>query len=511
MRGLWTAILGGVLFPRSGRESFLGWKRTRIPDLDAWTLVARGPAASPMKSELWVPVMTGRGMPHPESPGGGRGGADPARWQETVARVKSLSRQAIGLGPTSEGDVLLILKTAGAAGIAWAVGGQLTGSPRPVLASLAAVLVVQATVYQTVQSGLRRVLGVVLGVLLALALGRWLGINAWSLTLVLLLALLVGRMFRLAGQTSQVAASALLVLAIGDTATGYARERIFETLVGALVGVLVNVLIAPPVHVHVARDSLAAMARKLAGLLVDIGEHLAGEEVVFAPARTKELLWTARDFHREIADIRDQLARASESLRYNPRHSVFVSPARQPAPAALLSRAKAAAEAVDHVVNQTSGIARAMADVGEGRAGAEWDPTTAARVGALVTSVGRAVEIWAQTLVTDDPGVPQRPGEDSMRQRLVHGVEQARAQLAVLSQELTAHHRGAEGPSTISWLAVGSVLADISRILAEIDPTGGAHRSAVSATPAARLHLQRPTFLSLRRKLGAVRARLRQG
>lgn len=87
-------------------------------------------------------------------------------------------------------------------------------------------------------------------------------------TVVLLLELLVGRRFRLGDQTNQVAMSAPLVLTIGDAATGDARERIVETLVGALVGVLVNLLIAPPVHVHVhvARDSLAATARKLSGL-----------------------------------------------------------------------------------------------------------------------------------------------------------------------------------------------------------------------------------------------------
>ncbi|MEV0702223.1 aromatic acid exporter family protein [Saccharopolyspora sp. NPDC050389] len=457
-------------------------------------------------------MLTRRAMSDPENPGDGSRGAGAAwgRWPAVVARVKSLGFRVIGFGPTSEGDLLLIFKTAGAAGIAWAVGGQLTGSPSPVLAPLAAVLVVQATVYQTLQSGLRRVVGVVLGVLLALVLGRSFGLNAWSLTFVLLLALLVGRMFRLGGQTSQVAVSALLVLAIGDAATGYAQERVYETLLGALVGVLVNALIAPPVHVHAARDSLAAMARKLARLLVDIGEQLSGEGVVFAPARTKELLWTARDFHHEIAEIREQLDRASESLRYNPRRSVFVSPARKPAPAALLSRAKAAAEAVGHIVDQTSGIARALADVGEGRAGAEWDSATAARVGELVTSTGNGVATWARTLVADDPDAPERPCEDPPRQQLIRAIEQARAQLASLSQELAAHRRDADGPTTMSWLAVGSVLADLSRILAEIDPAGGAHRTAVSATPAARLHLLRPTFRPLRRKLRAARGRLRR-
>jgi hypothetical protein len=436
--------------------------------------------------------------------------AAPGRWRAGLARARNLARRAVGFEETSEGDLLLVLKTAGAAGIAWGVGGWLTGAPSPVLASLAAVLVVQATVYQTMQSGFGRVVGVVLGVLLALVLGQWLGLNAWSLTFVLLLALLVGRMFRLGGQSNQVAVSALLVLAIGGAATGYAQERIFETLVGALVGVLVNVLVAPPVHVHVARDSIAAMARKIAGLLADIGKRLADEELVFAPDRTRELLWTAREFHYEIADVHEQLDHASESLRYNPRHSVFVSHARRPEPAALLQRARAGTDAVDHIVDQASGIARALVDVGEGRSGAEWDPAVTARVGELVTSTGRAVETWAQTLVTDDPDAPEEPGEEAPRERLVRDIEHARAKLAALSQELAAPRREAETATTMSWLVVGSVLADISRILTEIDPAGGAHKTAVSSTPSAHVHLRRPRFRSLRRRLRAARARLRR-
>lgn len=438
--------------------------------------------------------------------GGTRG-----RWASALERFKALGSPLIGFGSTSEGDLLLIFKTAVAAGIAWAVGGQVTGAPNPALAPLAAVLVVEATVFQTLQAGLRRVVGVVLGVLLALVLGRSLGLNAWSLMFVVLLALVVGRIARLGGQTSQVAVSALLVMAIGDAIPGYAQERVYETLLGALVGVLVNALIAPPVHVHAARDSLAAMARKLSQLLVDIGEQLSREDVVFAPARTKELLWTARDFHEQVAEIREELDRASESLRYNPRRSVFVSHARKPAPAALLVRAKAATEAVDHIVDQTSGIARALADIGEGRAGAEWDTVVAARVGELVTNIGNGVGTWARALVADDPDAPERPGEESPRQQLIHAIEEARAQLASLSQRMAAHGEDAFGSTTTSWLVVGSVLADLSRILAEIDPVGGAHRTAVSATPVGRLHLLRPTFSRLRRTLRAARGRLRGG
>ncbi|QUH03532.1 FUSC family protein [Saccharopolyspora erythraea] len=309
------------------------------------------------------------------------GGAARSRLRSNAARWRTMGRRAAGFDQASGGDLLLIFKTAGAAGLAWVVGAWLTGAPSPVLASLAAVLVVQATVYQTMQSGLRRVAGVVLGVLLALVLGRWLGFNAVSLTVVLLLALLVGRASRLAGQSNQVAVSALLVVTVGGTQTGYAWERIYETLLGALVGVLVNVLIVPPVHVRVARDALGDLARRLAELLTDIGQRLGDEDAAFASARTRQLLWTARDFDHEITEIRSQLEHASESLRYSPRHSVFLSPAPRPEPAALLERTRSGVNAVDHIVDQTSAIARALVDVGEGRAGAEWDRSVQGRSG----------------------------------------------------------------------------------------------------------------------------------
>lgn len=435
-------------------------------------------------------------------------GAVPGGWRSDLARARHLARRAAGFGLASETSLLLMLKTAGAAAVAWVVAVRLTATPSPVLAPLAAVLVLQSTVYQTMQDGLRRVGGVVLGVLLALALGRWLGLHAWSLIVMLLLALLVGRMFRLGSQTNQVAVSALLVVVIGGTTTGYAQERIFETLLGAAVGVLVNVLIAPPVHVHVVRDSLAAMASRLAGLLVGIGQRLSDEEVVFASGKVRKLLFTAQDFHHGIADIRDQLDHASESLRFNPRHNVFVSPVRKPAPAPLLERVRAGTDAVDLIVDETGGIARALVDVAEGRVGAEWASAVAGQVGKLVISTGRAVQTWSQALVSDNPQVPERPGAEPLGSRLVRDIEHARVELTALSQELARHRHDTETTMATSWLVLGGVLADISRILIEIDPVGGAYRTAVSATPPARLHLRRPTFRQLRRRLRSARRRL---
>ncbi|QUH03531.1 hypothetical protein HUO13_24355 [Saccharopolyspora erythraea] len=126
-----------------------------------------------------------------------------------------------------------------------------------------------------------------------------------------------------------------------------------------------------------------------------------------------------------------------------------------------------------------------------------------------MVSVGRAVETWSLTLVADNPDVPEHPGGRPPRTRLVRDIEHARAQLAAVSQHLAAQRREDEGPSTSSWLVVGGVLADLSRILTEIDPAGGAHKSALSPTPGAHLHVRRPSWRPLRRAVRAARRRLR--
>jgi uncharacterized membrane protein YgaE (UPF0421/DUF939 family) len=66
---------------------------------------------------------------------------------------------------------------------AYLVALLLAGSPRPVLAPLTAVLVVQATLYQTIRNAVQRVASVVAGVLVALALSAAVGFTWWSLGL----------------------------------------------------------------------------------------------------------------------------------------------------------------------------------------------------------------------------------------------------------------------------------------------------------------------------------------
>jgi uncharacterized membrane protein YgaE (UPF0421/DUF939 family) len=104
-------------------------------------------------------------------------------------------------------------KTTLAAVLAFQVADLLHTSAQPILAPLTALLVVQATLYSTLTSGLDRIASVVSGVLVAVGVARLTGLTWWSLGLVVAISLVVGRLLRLGANLLEVAISAMLVLA----------------------------------------------------------------------------------------------------------------------------------------------------------------------------------------------------------------------------------------------------------------------------------------------------------
>src|SRR4051812_47602015 len=87
---------------------------------------------------------------------------------------------------------LQLIKTAAAAVLAWVLAVHVFDIAQPFLAPWAALLTVHATIYRTFRRGLQQVGATVLGVLIAFSVGALLGLDALSLAITLLLALLVG-------------------------------------------------------------------------------------------------------------------------------------------------------------------------------------------------------------------------------------------------------------------------------------------------------------------------------
>ncbi len=117
----------------------------------------------------------------------------------------------------------------------------LTAAPRPVLAPLTALLVVQVSLYQTLRRAVTKVASVVAGVLLAVGLSAWVGFTWWSLGITIAIALAIGYALRLGDNILEVPISAMLILSVGTRAA--ATGRIVETFVGTAAGLAAGLVL----------------------------------------------------------------------------------------------------------------------------------------------------------------------------------------------------------------------------------------------------------------------------
>jgi uncharacterized membrane protein YgaE (UPF0421/DUF939 family) len=188
----------------------------------------------------------------------------------------------------------------------------LPGTARSILAPLTAVLVVQATLYQTVRSAVQRMVSVVLGVLLALALSAAVGMTWWSLGLTIAVALIIGSVLKLGHHMLEVPISAMLILSVDTRAA--ATGRIVDTLVGTLAG-LVGSIVFSRIRTRPAEDAIGNLSRQMADLLDEIAAGLAdGSD----PGDTEARLMRAHALKSEIQRADDALGEAEDSLRLRP-------------------------------------------------------------------------------------------------------------------------------------------------------------------------------------------------
>jgi uncharacterized membrane protein YccC len=214
---------------------------------------------------------------------------------------------------------LQLLKTVGAAVLAWVLAREAFHIAQPFLAPWAALLTVHATVYRTFRRGAQQVGATVLGVLIAFAIGGLLGLGALSLALTLTLALLVGSVKGLRAESTTAAATALVVLATGYSDDGQMLlARLLDTSIGIAVGVLVNLLVWPPLRDRSAAAQVDVIDDEVGKLLCDIAAALregcpreAADDWI---GRTREL---DEAIERGWGVVRQ----ARESGRLNPRRA----------------------------------------------------------------------------------------------------------------------------------------------------------------------------------------------
>lgn len=207
-----------------------------------------------------------------------------------------------------------LLKSVVAAVIAWVLAVRVLHLPQPFLAPWAAMLVVQATVYRTLDQGVRQVVATVTGVLVAVGVENLVGVNAGSLAATLLIGLLLGKVPFVKVDSTVIAATGLFVLTTGSDRADILR--LGDTGIGIGVGLLVNLLVWPPFQDRSAVRAIRAIKNDFADLLCDIADGLRSyadaDEVRTWGERTEQL---GGDVERAWGLVR--LSR--ESGRLNPR------------------------------------------------------------------------------------------------------------------------------------------------------------------------------------------------
>ncbi|MFF4836867.1 aromatic acid exporter family protein [Streptomyces sp. NPDC001315] len=401
---------------------------------------------------------------------------DAREWTESLGRLVRRHRDPV---------VVQALRSAAAASIAYVIALRLSPEPRPLTAPLTALLVVQVTLYSTLTTGIRRVNSVVAGVLVAIAFSLLVGLTWWSLALLIVASLAVGHLVRVDEFVPEVAISAMLVLgvtSVGDTAWA----RIVETLIGAVVGLGCNLLLAPPVWVDKAGESIEGLARRVRQLMLRVGEEAAGRTPAEqAAARLHE----ARRLDHDIVEVDAALRQAEDSLRLNPR-------VRE----GLLHRVvlRTGLDTLEICTVVLRVITRTLTDLAKEREPDPlFPPETGAVVERLLSEVADAVVSFA-VLVTTDVSV----NAESAEERLTAELRQAAATRDKLAQLLL---EGIQRDAR-QWQLFGAVLTEVNRIIDELDTEHRSHRLLEELDRCSREQRERMPWVTwLRERLGGGR------
>jgi len=341
-------------------------------------------------------------------------------------------------GLVTRQQVYLAAKTAIAAGLAWVAALAAHPHSLPFFAPLAALLVVQPTVYDSLSRAFQRVAGVVVGVAAALMVSHFLAPSAWSIGIIIFAGLLLGWAARLGPQGAvQVPVSALLVFLVGRATPGYGGERIADTLIGAGVAVIA-VLLTPsaPGPDAVMSKALAPLHRCteiLRAISTGIGSPWTPDQAASWRQDAFTLIDTIATARREHAD--DRL-----STRWN---------ARARRERAALGRADEALLSGERIAIATRSMARALVD---GSGNAHPMPTLSAML-AKTASATEAYTAWVAS--------GGAPADRRLLATAVHAADDTLGSALARVQERWAH-------DPARWLTFGMTLAMSQRILAEV-------------------------------------------
>jgi hypothetical protein len=321
---------------------------------------------------------------------------------------------------------------------------------------------------------------VVAGVLIAVGFSAVVGLSWWSLGLIILAALTVGQFIRVGDFVNEVAISAMLVLGVTQVAS-QAWDRVLETLIGAGVGLMFNILLVPPVWVDPAAESIVGLARRTRNLLLSVGEELDAPVPVEAAAVR---LYEARRLDHAVAEVDAALRQAEDSLRLNPRISE-----------GLLARLvlRTGLDTLEICVVVVRVLARSLTDLAKRRDEGEplFPAETAQALQELLADVGAAMVSYAVLVTTQVSGDAEQ-AENRLAAELSAAWDRREPVAQLLLRSVQQH--------PYAWQLYGSVLAEIDRILDEMDLEHRSRRLMEELDRAARVRHERAArFAGVRR------------
>jgi uncharacterized protein YukE len=341
---------------------------------------------------------------------------------------------------------------------------------RPVLAPLTALLVLQASLYQTIRSGIRKVASVTVGVLVAVVVAQFIGFSWWQLTLVIGVALAIGSALRLGDDLLEVPISAMLIFASAGSHSA-ADGRVVDTLAGTAAGLAGGLIFGKP-RVQSAREAVGTLAGRLADLLSQMGADLsrcaAGDA---APESVHGWLTQARALRDEIERVDDTLRQAADSVRLNPRSRLGLgrrSPGSPAAPSGLLVTEVAlrgGVETLELATVTVRGLARSVLDATgiDSDSSPVRDPATRARLAAVLSQLAAAIRTYGQLLQLfpeqSEPLQAQLTGQ-------LAAAHQAQDELAALLEPRLP----ADGGSSSEWPLRGEILNHVDRLRTGLEP-----------------------------------------
>ena len=257
-------------------------------------------------------------------------------------------------------------------------------------AAVGAVITVALSLNRSMRTGLSLVGATAVALVVAFVLYQVWGLHVWTVGVLVIVSLVVGRLMRLGPEGSlQIPATALFVYVMGEALTDdLIISRIVATLLGVAIGLVFSFVAHPERPEERMTERLAELGNRLGGLLVAMGEV---SEVSLGRRQATEWLTEARKLAVETRQLGEEIEELGLGRRFSVGSERNVGRAIQDQ-FALLQQTS------DHV----NTIARGLFDATSG--GSVRLPEG---VGQMLSSTGAAIAVHADSLdraiASDDP------------------------------------------------------------------------------------------------------------